>query len=117
MEYINLSDNQLGPVFTNGVANPERCIPDNLENLDLLTYFNVDFNMLMFNDLESVYSWKNFNNFQFVYHVQNPMNLNYNEVWAEPNKILTLLLMVIFPEYLINFSGIKIITPFQEQTI
>ncbi len=86
LEYLNLSDGQLGPQFIDGVPNQVRCIPDELENLDSLTYFNIDFNKFMFNDIEAVYSWKNFNNFQFIYRAQYTSTMDYNEVWVERGK-------------------------------
>ena len=107
LEYLNLSSGHLGPQFIDGIPNQERCIPDELENLDSLNYFNIDYNMLMFNDLEAVYSWKNFNNFQFIYHAQYPKDLGYNEISLEPNENFTFTLEDYLPGPSDKYQWIK----------
>ncbi|MCK5729451.1 MAG: immunoglobulin domain-containing protein [Draconibacterium sp.] len=95
--YINLSSNQLGAEFVDGVANPERQIPDELSELNSLTYLNIEFNNFMFNDLEAVYSWSNFDNLQYLYRGQYPIFGGNNNILAEPDSTVTFTLKNYLP--------------------
>lgn len=96
LTYLNLSNNYIGPKFNNGIPDQERCIPDQFQNLEYLNYVNLEWNKLLFNDIESVYSWSNFENILFLYRGQTPMHMLYNEVWADLNETF----VVSFSDYL-----------------
>ncbi|WP_167607388.1 T9SS type A sorting domain-containing protein [Maribellus sediminis] len=84
--FLDLSNNFIGPQFNNGIPDQERCIPDGLESLKKLTYLQIEWNKLFFNDIEAVFSWDNFDKIRFLYRGQEPMSMLYNEVWTDPNK-------------------------------
>lgn len=69
LNYLNVENNWIGKTTDYYPYRVADQIPDTLQFLPSLTQFFIDYNYLLFNDIEPIFSWNNFNKLQLFQYI------------------------------------------------